>query len=360
MVDGRSSRLSYPLCIVSTDEAFTVHTMTALDERVDVDDLITARRVARLVDIPPQSEGWLQARKLGIGGSDASAVCGLGEFKSAFEVYLDKTQTHPDGLTTPDNEPMRWGRLLEDPIADRTAELTGMSLLKAQWLYQHPDVDWMLGNVDRIAVDPARPDPGIYEGKTCSHWMAERWSDDEPATYALLQLMHYFGVLGLRWGIIAVLIGGQEFHYYLVERDDELVDTLVEYEADFWDRVLRRDPPPPTGMPSDSDLLNRLWSAVAEKQVIVGPEAVEIARRYESARLAEKAAKGEKDAAGNQLRLLIGDASEAVTEGGVTVATWKEHQTTEFEQKRFEAEMPLACSIYKNKRPQRTLRVKEV
>ena len=36
-------------------------------------------------------EEWLRHRKNGIGGSDAGAICGLNPFKSAVEVYLDKT-----------------------------------------------------------------------------------------------------------------------------------------------------------------------------------------------------------------------------------------------------------------------------
>lgn len=34
---------------------------------------------------------WLGYRKQGIGGSDAGAICGLSPFRSAIQVYLDKT-----------------------------------------------------------------------------------------------------------------------------------------------------------------------------------------------------------------------------------------------------------------------------
>lgn len=334
--------------------------MTIVDEAVDIELCLNARRVARLKDIPTQSEGWLETRKLGIGGSDAAAVCGLGEFKSAFEVYLDKTRTHPDGLSIPDNRAMKWGRLLEDPVADENARRTGSMHVKPTWLYQHRDIDWMLVNPDRIVVDPTRPDFGLYEGKTCGPWMAERWGDDgsdSPATYALFQAVHGMAVLDLHWADIAVLISGQEDRHYRVERDDELVEMLVTYEADFWDRVLRKDPPDPDGTAGDKDLLQRMFECVNDKEILVGEEAVELAQRYNEFRRIEKEAEKEKDKVGNKLRLMMGDAAVAVDVNNRVVCTWREHETTFFDQKGFEADMPRFSTTYKLKRPQRPLNV---
>ena len=36
-------------------------------------------------------EEWLQYRKMGIGGSDAGAICGLNPYVSPMQVFLDKT-----------------------------------------------------------------------------------------------------------------------------------------------------------------------------------------------------------------------------------------------------------------------------
>jgi len=35
---------------------------------------------------------WLKQRQKGIGGSDVGAILGLNKYKSAFQVYLDKTE----------------------------------------------------------------------------------------------------------------------------------------------------------------------------------------------------------------------------------------------------------------------------
>ena len=38
---------------------------------------------------------WLEYRKQGIGGSDASVVCGVSRYKSPVELWLDKTGQLP-------------------------------------------------------------------------------------------------------------------------------------------------------------------------------------------------------------------------------------------------------------------------
>ena len=38
-----------------------------------------------------EKEKWLMYRKRGIGGSDAGAVCGLNPYRTAMQVYEDKT-----------------------------------------------------------------------------------------------------------------------------------------------------------------------------------------------------------------------------------------------------------------------------
>ena len=40
-------------------------------------------------------EDWLEWRKKGIGGSDASVVCGISRYKSPVELWLDKTGQLP-------------------------------------------------------------------------------------------------------------------------------------------------------------------------------------------------------------------------------------------------------------------------
>ena len=67
-------------------------------------------------------EEWPQARKSGIGGSDAGAICGLNPYTSPLVVYQDKAS---EAVEEKDNEAMRQGRDLEDYVAKRFMEETG-------------------------------------------------------------------------------------------------------------------------------------------------------------------------------------------------------------------------------------------
>ena len=66
---------------------------------------------------------WLRLRKTGIGGSDAGAICGVNPFSSAMKVFKDKTS---EGIEEQDNEAIRIGHDLEDYVAQRFTEATGL------------------------------------------------------------------------------------------------------------------------------------------------------------------------------------------------------------------------------------------
>ena len=70
---------------------------------------------------------WLQYRKMGIGGSDAGAVCGVNPYVSSMQVFLDKTSAVEEAE---DKEAMRQGRDLEQYVAERFCEATGLKVRK--------------------------------------------------------------------------------------------------------------------------------------------------------------------------------------------------------------------------------------
>lgn len=80
-------------------------------------------------------EEWLLHRKKGITGTDAGAIVGLDPYKSAFAVYQDKVS---DEITDSDNEAMRQGRDLEEYVARRFVEETGLKVRRANAIFQNP------------------------------------------------------------------------------------------------------------------------------------------------------------------------------------------------------------------------------
>lgn len=75
---------------------------------------------------------WLLYRKQGIGGSDAGAICGLNSYRTAMQVYLDKTSEEVEEI---DNEAMLQGRDFEDYVARRFMKATGKKVRRANAMY---------------------------------------------------------------------------------------------------------------------------------------------------------------------------------------------------------------------------------
>ena len=71
------------------------------------------------------------------------------------------------------------------------------------------------------------------ECKTASPYMADHWKNGQIPIHYELQCHHYMVVTGADCWYIAVLIYGREFKWYRIERDEELINYLIEVERDF-------------------------------------------------------------------------------------------------------------------------------
>lgn len=198
-------------------------------------------------------EEWLEARRHGIGGSDASAILGLNPYASPLKVYADKIGK---GKTEETNEAMRQGTDFEQYVADRFTEETGMKVRKLNRILQHPSYPWMLANIDREI-------PGTNYGlecKTTSPYSKFKFDEGEINPHYYWQSMHYMAVTGAVKWYVAVLVLGKSFHVFEIDRDEDAIQTLIDAEHNFWvNHVLAKDPPLPTGTDSDDSALNSLF-----------------------------------------------------------------------------------------------------
>ena len=95
------------------------------------------------------NEEWLRLRKTGIGGSDAGSICGVNPFGSPMKVYYDKTSSSVEEL---DNEAVRQGHDLEDYVAQRFMEATGLKVRRSNFMYRSTEYPFMIADVDRLVV----------------------------------------------------------------------------------------------------------------------------------------------------------------------------------------------------------------
>ncbi len=207
-------------------------------------------------------EEWQQLRKTGIGGSDAGAVCGLNPYAGPMSVYRDKTS---DVVEDRDNEAMRQGRDLEDYVARRFAEETGLKVRRSRKMYRSGVYPFMLADVDRLVVGE---DAGL-ECKTANAYQADQWKDGKIPPHYLIQCLHYMAVTGKKEWYIAVVILGSGFLYRKVGRDEDVIKKLVAVEEAFWNRhVLPRVMPEPDGTKACDEVLSRYFPAARKKSAI--------------------------------------------------------------------------------------------
>ena len=205
-------------------------------------------------------EEWLESRRNGIGGSDASAILGVNPYSSPLRVYMDKIGKGGEEET---NEAMRQGTDLEQYVADRFVEFmeaqgTPKKVRKCNRILQHPDYPWMLANIDREVL---KENAGL-ECKTTSPYSKFKFDEGEINPHYYWQCMHYMAVTGADRWYVSIVVLGKSYHVFCIERDEDAIQTLIEAEREFWEEhVVPRVPPLPTGSEADDEAISAIYPA---------------------------------------------------------------------------------------------------
>ena len=247
-----------------------------------------------------------EARKNGIGGSDAGVIAGLSTFKTPFELWLEKRgELEPQDLS--DNAAVHFGVVLEDVIAQEYLDRTGNKIRRMNKTIYHKQYPWMLANLDRDVVNSNR----ILEVKTAGFAVGwgEAGTDKVPESY-LLQCQHYLAVTDKEIADLAVLIGGRDFRIYHIPRDDDLVNSLIEIESEFWDKVCSGEQPEINfDHQTTNALLSRLYPGTNGETITLPDEAYNWHMAMVEAKERIKGYKGVVDGAKAHLLSLLGDAA---------------------------------------------------
>ncbi len=295
---------------------------------------------------------WLRLRKQGIGGSDASVVCGINRYKSPMELWLDKTNQLPCQEA---GEAAYWGTILEPLVVSEFTKRTGIEVSRQKQLLQSREHPFMLANLDGICE---HPDYGkvIFEAKTASAYKAGEWEDTIPDEY-LIQIQHYMAVTGYKGAYIAALIGGNTFRWRFIERDEELITMLIQLEADFWEYVKSETPPPLDGSEAATNFLaERFPASVPKSQITLPDTAVNLIAEYDAASEQIKAVTEQKQKAENLLKEMLGE-NEIGTVGD-RIVTWKSVSQERLDSKTLKSEHPTLFKKYANKTSYRRFSVK--
>lgn len=288
---------------------------------------------------------FLAARAKGIGGTDIAAILGVSRYKSAVDVWLEKTGRvirDPNESTLP----QRFGLFAEEFNAQEYTRKTGRKVVRFTRQLIHPEHNFIRGNIDRLVIPEGakvaahhgeiRTNRGM-EAKCVSAYAGGEWGDDDsddvPVFY-LAQCAWYQMLTGCEFWDLSALIGNGRFEVYEFRRDLDLEQMLVARAVEFWNNHVLADlPPPPL---SERDVLSLYPRNVEGKRAIATPEVAAVVMARKLAK--EEAKKIEARLAGYELEIkqFLTDAEALYldAEGGDKLLSWKNNKDsrqTDFE-----------------------------
>lgn len=260
---------------------------------------------------------WLEARRRGIGGTDAAAILGLSRYATPLHVWLEK-QGEPLSDDRSD-EWLWWGRKLEPLIAERFSAMTSHQLWKPDGIREHPEHPCLIGTFDYLLTNV---EAGLEckTSRTSEDW-GEAGTDEVPAPY-VVQCQHYMAISGFPVWYVAVLIGGSDFRVYRVVGDSELQHFIASYCADWWQRhVVGEERPEIDGHPGTARWLADRFPKHGSLLRRAPPEAEPIVRDLSTCRAVIRGFEDRRAGYENALKEMIGESPGIEGEGWRV--TWK-------------------------------------
>lgn len=305
------------------------------------------RKLISTLNLP--RETWLQYRKKGIGGSDAGAICGFNPYRTAMQVYYDKTTDETEDI---DNEAMRQGRELEEYVARRFTEETGKKVRRANSMFYDENNSFMFADVDRMIVGE---NAGL-ECKTVSPFMAEHWKDDKVPLSYQMQCYHYMSVCNADRWYVAALIYGREFKVYTLERDEEIIVNLIHLEKDFWENyVQKKILPEPDGSKLADSVIAEYFKESTGVEITLQGFDEKLKRREELVTLMDKM-ESEKRQIEQELKMYMGNAEKA--ENQLFRVSWKAVESNRLDTKALQEQEPEVYEKYLKQTRSRRFTVK--
>lgn len=198
---------------------------------------------------------WKEARKNGIGGSDAASIIGYNPWKTNVQLWEEKTgYSDPEDIS--DRPAVIYGKLAEEPI-------------RTLFMLDHPEYTLTYDQYGMVANNAGRPwlfatldgelsdwqgEKGVLEVKTTEirrsyDW--EKWDNRVPDNY-YIQILHQLLATGYRYAWMVAQIKWRRgdlmqktIREYRFDRGDlaEDLDTLLSAEDTFWKHVQNKTQP---------------------------------------------------------------------------------------------------------------------
>ena len=292
---------------------------------------------------------WLRSRRSGIGASECPAALGQSPWSSPYSLYQSKVNPQDEGESDEENAAMHWGSQLEPAIRREVKDRLGQPVTNPgrYTMVRHPVDKHMFCTLNGMleGITPAVRDlfgrgniadgyesslegAGVLQIKTTNAFAGSDWDHSWPVYYQC-QCQHELYVTGSTWGVLAVLIGGQDFRMLPYVLYDEFVNPMVRGLADFWGRVVRREPPPVDGSQATAVALAALYPEASGSTCDLPDEAAQWTADLDRLSAVAAGTAEQIEALRNRIRLAMGDSSFGLLPDG-RKWSWKTRKASSY------------------------------
>ncbi len=312
-------------------------------------------------------EDWLEERRKSLGGSDVGAVLGMNEYSSPYTIWAEKT-----GKLSPfeGNEWTRLGNDLEEYVADRFSEKSGLGVRRDSATWRNDKYPHLHANIDRRVVAMKA---GV-ECKLTSEMNAKKYKNGEFPDRFYAQCVTYLTVTEFERWYLAVLIYGKGIKIYQMTRilnddvpewceasvyvDDAEIEAMVKATADFWQYVKSGEAPIADGSDSTSETIRTIYAESNGDSVSLVAYENEIQQYMTLSSLLDDVKK-QKEEMANRIKAFMGEASKG--ECDKFKVSYSSYTRTSFDHKAFAKDNPgIDLSAYYKFSVQRPFKVTEV
>lgn len=246
-----------------------------------------------------------EARKQYIGASDVPTIFGYNRFKSAYDLWLEKTGQLAGEEET--SEAAEMGNLLEPAIASMAERRLGCKLVKPTGTYVAEN-GIMIANIDRQVEKAAKGKPPVELKSTC---IPEGWGEpgsDQVPDAVLFQVQAQMLCSETEVAHVARLLSrfGFQLEVYTVRRHETLIGLIEDGVSDFWVNHVLAGVPPPDSVPSLDVISRRI--RVSGKHTTVDAK---LAAAFNALRTKRLQIEKEEESAKAALIAALGDAESA-------------------------------------------------
>ena len=220
---------------------------------------------------------------------------------------------------------MRQGRDLEDYVARRFAEASGLRVRHEYSMLRSVDHPCMLADIDRRIIG----ERAGLECKTSRDITMARYRNGEYPMEYYCQCLHYLAVTGWDCWYLAVLVYGTDLLIYKICRDEVMddIEALIKAEEAFWDNHMVLDvPPAPDALDSTAAALGSVYPHEDGTTVCADQDTDQALTDLAALKAQKRALDRKITERENQIKAAMGEAE--VIAGTSVSATWRSSERT--------------------------------